>query len=82
MFMQVQSLERAPEVLDSVSVFDGVLASAWRRGVFSDQVEFTTIQQLPLHFLPRLQSNRCRQRNGKVDVEFGVLPFGSDRLHF
>ena len=59
-----------------------MLACARRRRVFSHQVEFATIQQFPLHLLTRLQPDSRRQRDGKVDVELWILPFGSNGLHF
>ena len=82
MFMGVRRFDPAPKVFDSVSAFGGALARAWWRRNFSNQVEFSTVQEFPLHFLARLQPNSRGQRDGEVDVEFWVLSFGPNGLHF
>ncbi len=50
--------------------------------MFSDQVEFPTVQQFPLDLLTRLQADRRCQRDWEIHVEFWVLPFGPNGLHF
>ena len=82
MFMRVGDWIQLQKVFDSVSAFAGALARAWWRRNFSHQVQFPTIQEFPLHLLTRLEPNRRRQRDGKVDVEFWLLPFGPNGLHF
>lgn len=47
----------------------------------SDQMQFAPVQELPLNFLCRLQTDRRRQGQGKADVESGILSSGSDGLH-
>ena len=67
---------------DSVSARVRPLAGPGGRRVFPDQMEFSPIQQLPFDFFARLQPNGGGQWNGKIDVEFGFLPFGTNGLHF
>ena len=67
---------------DRVSGFAGALARLGWRGVFSDQVQFASIQEFPLDLFSRFQADGRGQRDGKIDVELGLLPFGADGLHF
>ena len=82
MFMRVRRFDLPTKVFDSVSAFAGALVRAWERRNFSHQVEFPAVQEFPLDLFPRLQPNRRRQRDGEVNVEFWVLSFGPNGLHF
>lgn len=53
---------------------------AWR--ICPHQVKFAPVQQFPFDLLSRLQTDRRCQRDREIDVEFGSLPFWTDRLHF
>ena len=48
----------------------------------SYQVQFRAIEQFPLDFFTGLQADGRRQRQGKIDVEPGLLAFGADGLNF
>jgi hypothetical protein len=50
-----------------------------RRGQ-AHQVEFTPIEQFPLHLITGLQADGRSQGQGKADVEAGSLATGTDRL--
>jgi hypothetical protein len=44
-------------------------------------MQFPTVEQFPLHGFARFQPNGHGQRQGKADIEPGLLAFGSDCLH-
>ena len=53
-----------------------------RRYVRADQVEFSAIEQFPLHLFSGFDADGRRQRKGKINVEARLLAFGSDGLDF
>ena len=69
-------------VADRVSTRSRSSAGLGGRNSFSDQVQFASVQEFPLNFLSGFQPNGRSQGNGKVNVEFWLLPFGTDGLHF
>ena len=51
-------------------------------GLRARQVEFTAIQQFPLHFFTCLQANGRGQGQREIDIETRLLAFGTDGLDF
>lgn len=43
-------------------------------------MQFSPLEQFPLHLLAGFQSDGGRQGEGEVDIESGVLPAGADGL--
>ena len=78
-----RSVVSGPRVAaDSVSITARPSPGSGRGYIFSDQVQFASVQKFPLHFLSRLESDGRSQGNRKIDVEFWLLSLGADGLHF
>ncbi len=54
----------------------------WRRGLEANQVQFASIQQLPLDLIAGVEANGGGQGLGKTYVEPGFLPPRTKGLDF
>ena len=57
------------------------MSGGGRGDVRSHQVQFPSIQELPLHALAGFQPDRDRQGERETHIEPGLLAFRADRLN-
>ena len=52
-----------------------------RRCLEPEEMKLPAVQQLPLHFFARLQTDRGRQGQRKTHIQAGILAARADRLN-
>jgi len=82
LFTGVCSFPRKASFFNSVLIGLGLCAGFGWGNSFTNQMEFASMEQLPLDLLPGFQPNGRGQGNGKIDVKFRGLALGPNGLHF